>query len=178
MILRSLVFLATLLTPATAFAGDGTFGVPPSGILPPPTRTAALSEPDLRPSRAPNKAASVVQLPPAEREPAANAGQSRPVSHEPEEPARPKKKYRKPQARKPVPTVDPAYLARMQADAQPTAPQPLYAPAAQHTGAPRQNYAQPRPAAAAQQTGRAKMSRSGVPCHELRGIFTSPPECG
>jgi hypothetical protein len=97
------------------------------------------------------------------------------VSVEPEEPVRPKKKHRKPQAKKPVPTVDPAYVARASAETQPGAPQQLHAPM---QAAPVQRYAPQRATAPQRQTGQVKMSRSGVPCHQLRGIFTSPPECG
>ncbi len=207
---RTLTLVFALTLPLPAAAGDGSFGVPPSGILPPPARynTAALDDNPRVGRTGPDITGSIVRMPEREREPAPNAGQSRPLSGEPQSAPKPLKRAtpRKPQAHKPVPTVDPAYLAHAAAPnpapaAEPrrglfTAAQRPAAPAAAAyeeiiaaarvpaAPIPAQQAAPAAPAYASSPAthpgagaGSVRLSRSGTPCHELRGLFTSPPEC-
>ncbi|MCL4710585.1 MAG: hypothetical protein KJZ73_05000 [Pseudorhodoplanes sp.] len=194
---RMFVFAFILILPLPAAAGDGSFGVPPSGILaPPPARftTAALGDHPRVERTSPDTTGSIVRMPEREREPAPGAGRSRPLSQPAPAPVK-RATPRKLQAQKPVPTVDPAYLARAAAPTSaPAAAEPrrgLFAassrPAAPATAAYEEFTMAPRAPAvdAAPQPQQApqaaasgvRLSRSGTPCHELRGLFTSPPEC-
>jgi len=206
-----------VLAPAIALAGDGTFGVPASGILlpPPPKQTAALmpaERNDLEKQRPVQRVQQTYS--PA---PAAGAGRSRvlPPSETPEHApivVPPKKKRFGP----PVAIVDPTYIASAD-DVRSDAPQPdtastpvlasapvmaqgaapepkrgLFtsptfrarsaAPAAyeEPTSAIRSAPPQTAPApvvANGQGPASARIARDGTPCAQLRGVFTSPPEC-
>ena len=119
-----------VLAPVMAQAGDGTFGVPPSGILlpplPAPARTAALIPPERAAPEKPRVIRRVQQTySPA---PAEGAGRSRvvPPSDAPEHSpivVPPKTK----QFKAPVARVDPTYLADMSGELGANAPQPGYA---------------------------------------------------
>lgn len=221
-----------ILVPEMALAGDGTFGVPASGILLPPlpqARTASLIPPDRAAPEKQRSGARVQQTytpPPA---PAAGAGRSRMVPPS-EAPIHspivvpPKRK----QFKAPVATVDPGYIASVaepaaapvmaqgaaaepkrglfnmlrnrnapirtaRVQAAPVQFAPVYTTSAasaayeEHVAAlPVQTASIPRPAAAQPATASrfsfagAKPSaraKDGTPCGQLRGIFTSPPEC-
>lgn len=200
--------LAAVFLVATALplpAGDGTFGVPPSGILPPPQskQTAALSDTTGSVPVSAGRRVSRGYDIPTVREPAEGAGRSR---AEPEPAVKPVQRAPLPALKKPrsktpppVPTVDPAYRQQMMSDAQ---PQPQPAPAAeprrglftaQATPPAISSYPQPAaaaayaeyrqrpfasaPAAAAASAGTGDVARDGTPCYQLRGLFTSPVEC-
>jgi hypothetical protein len=147
--------------PAMALAGDGTFGVPASGVLLPPppqprpvlrgpekvvapSRTAALVPPD---RAAPEKQRAVQRVQQTyQPAPAEGAGRSRPVppSEAPEHSpivVPPKSK----QFRAPVARVDPSYVERLDGDAgagqQPAAistPAPVTPPVMAQGAAPEQ----------------------------------------
>jgi hypothetical protein len=207
-----------VLAPVTARAGDGTFGVPPSGILlpplPAPAKTAALVPPE---RAAPEKHRVIQRVQqtysPA---PAEGAGRSRvvPPSEAPEHSpivVPPRKK----QFKAPVATVDPSYGEEMSGELDAGAPQPRYAAsvpasapvmaqgaaggkrglftsqtvrapsaasaayeehASTRRAAPPQTMPAP-PMAGGQGPASARIARNGTPCAQLRGIFTSPPEC-
>jgi hypothetical protein len=144
MVLRSgRIALAALIMTAPAFAGDGTFGVPASGILPPPppqpariqarspanipARTAALVPPDradLDKQRPVPRVQQTYQPAPAE-----GAGRSRAVPPS-EAPVHspivvpPKKK----QFKAPLATVDPSYVERIEAGGDEQEPGSVAAP--------------------------------------------------
>ncbi len=213
-----------VFAPATAWAGDGTFGVPASGILmPPPPQKIA---PKHTASLIPPERADVEKQRPAPRvqqtyspAPADGAGRSRmtPPSEAPVHSpivVPPKKK----QFKAPVASVDPVYVASATEGVRSDAPQPGYAspPASiaapvmargaapearrglftstalrsrnaasaayeEHTAAIRHAPAQTAaaPAMMANRPGAAsvRVARDGTPCAQLRGVFTSPPEC-
>jgi hypothetical protein len=206
-----------VLAPAIALAGDGTFGVPASGILspPPPKQTAALmpaERNDLEKQRPVQRVQQTYS--PA---PAAGAGRSRvlPPSETPEHApivVPPKKKRFGP----PVAMVDPTYIASAD-DVRRDTPQPgpastpvpasapvmaqgravepkrglftsqsfrarsaASAAGAEHTSAIGSAPPQTAPVpltASRQSPGSARIARDGTPCAQLRGVFTSPPEC-
>jgi hypothetical protein len=207
-----------ILLPAMAPAGDGTFGVPSSGILPPPPpkQTASLIPPERADVERQRPVTRVQQTySPA---PADGAGRSRvvPPSEAPEHSpivVPPKKK----QFKAPVATLDPAYVATVTDGQRSDAPEPGYgstpvpnampvmaqgaapepkrglftsptfrsrnaAAAAyeEHTSsirtAPQQTLSAPV-TAIRQGPGSVRIARNGTPCAQLRGVFTSPPEC-
>ena len=144
MILRAgRIALAALfmMAPATAFAGDGTFGVPASGVLPPPlplrtqanipanspAKTASLVPPD---RAAPEKQRPVQKVQQTyQPAPADGAGSSRRVPPS-EAPVHspivvpPKNK----QFKAPVARVDPSYVERIAAGSEPQDAAPVAAP--------------------------------------------------
>jgi len=144
MILRAgRIALAALfmMAPATAFAGDGTFGVPASGVLPPPlplrtqanipanspAKTASLVPPD---RAAPEKQRPVQKVQQTyQPAPADGAGSSRRVPPS-EAPVHspivvpPKNK----QFKAPVARVDPSYVERIAAGSEEQEPAPAAAP--------------------------------------------------
>lgn len=204
MIRHQFAAILVLAGPAAALAGDGTFGVPASGILPPPTQTAALTQPaDLPRVPAPQRVSRSYDIP-VIREPAADAGRSRPAAGPARSEPQPAIRKREQSKPKPRPTVDPYYLANVTRDVRTEPPRaveqaPLPAPSVQRRGLFGQsNIATARSASAAaydehnrpRQLAPAmpvpglpayasdmRTAPDGTPCYQLRGLFTSPEQC-
>lgn len=128
-----------VLIPALAQAGDGTFGVPPSGILmpPPPARTAALIPPE---RAAPEKQRVIPRVQQSyQPAPAEGAGRSRaaPPSEAPVHSpivVPPKKK----QFRAPTASVDPDYVTAVAEGRDPPSAVPPSPPVMAQGAAPEQ----------------------------------------
>jgi len=202
MIRHPFAAILVLIGPAAAFAGDGTFGVPASGILPPPTQTAALTQPaDLPRVPAPQRVSRSYEIP-AIREPAADAGRSRQAAEPARSAPQPVIRKRGQSKSKPRPTVDPYYLANVTRDVRTEPPRAIeQAPPAIHQQplpqevVPRRGlFSQPdmmaRSASAAAYEEHARQAQfapalpaapraapDGTPCYQLRGLFTSPEHC-
>jgi hypothetical protein len=205
MIRHPFATILVLIGPAAAFAGDGTFGVPASGILPPPTQTAALTQPaDLPRAPAAQRVSRSHDIPTI-REPAADAGRSRPAVEPVRSAPQPVIRKRGQSKSKPRLTVDPYYLANVTRDVRteppraieqaPPAiypqPQPLPQEAAPRRGLFSQPDMMSRSASAAAYEEHARLAQpampagaaaprvapDGTPCYQLRGLFTSPEHC-
>ena len=205
MIRYSFPAILILAGSAGAFAGDGTFGVPASGILQPPTQTAPLTQPaDLPRVPAPQRVSRSYEIP-AIHEPAADAGRSRPAVEPARSAPQPVIRKRGQSKSKPRPTVDPYYLANVTRDVRTEPPraieqappaihqQPLPQEAVPRRGLFSQLDMMPRSASAAAYEEHARQAQpapampadaaatrtasDGTPCYQLRGLFTSPEYC-